>query len=82
MKEHLKKGADPNYVSSQYGSCTPLHAACANNHPKVVEVLLEHEGTKIWALDRIGYTPLHYVCDRQYTECFKEFESQLDDFDG
>ena len=75
----LKQGADPNYQPF-YGKWTPLHAACANNHPMVVKALVKNKAN-VSARDRIEYTPLHVACMYGYMGCVGEFD-QFKDVDA
>ncbi len=72
----LGKGADPDY-HPYYGKWTPLHAACANNHPGVVKALVKGKAN-VTAKDRIDYTPLHVACMYGYMECVRAFDEYKD----
>uniref|UniRef100_A0A3Q3XGA2 SOCS box domain-containing protein n=1 Tax=Mola mola TaxID=94237 RepID=A0A3Q3XGA2_MOLML len=55
IQKLLDAGADPRTAGRKQH--TPLHNACANCSPRIVEVLLQH-GAKADAANCAGYTPL------------------------
>jgi ankyrin repeat protein len=54
----LKKGADPNTVSTTGYMCTALHGASIQGNAAMVKTLIENGATKM-AADQNGDTPLH-----------------------
>ena len=52
----LKKGADPNTVTSN--QWTALHYACTNGHVDIVELLCCQYGANVHVVDNSGRTPL------------------------
>ena len=56
-EELIVAGADVNEVNAGNG-WTPLHAAAANGHPKMCQLLISH-GAQVNAQDENGMTPLH-----------------------
>ncbi|KAL6887054.1 putative ankyrin repeat protein [Trichoderma evansii] len=76
VRELLKRGISIDHNSS-WG--TVLHIA-AENYPKTIEVLLEHDpkpdlesvcGETVWPMSHIGCTPLQLACLYQAPECVK-----------
>ena len=63
--ELLQKGAPPNsdYYTRERDGRTPLHKACASNHPHCTELLIKF-GAIVAATDNNGWTPLHWACSR------------------
>ncbi|MFL5759338.1 MAG: ankyrin repeat domain-containing protein [Thermomicrobiales bacterium] len=53
----LDRGAEPNRVSQNLNTNTPLHAAVAGNQRESVVLLLQH-GANVNATDAGGWTPL------------------------
>ena len=50
-------------------SQTALHAACLNNHPKIVGVLLKARADVNIQSSFTRCTPLHYACGLGHLEC-------------
>lgn len=48
---------------------TPLHAACKNNHPACVRLLLQRPGVCVNQYDMSGYTPLIVASMSGATDC-------------
>ncbi|KAI9041198.1 ankyrin repeat domain-containing protein [Aspergillus affinis] len=58
-EELIKKGA--NSIATQDDQQTPLHKASDKGYPGVVRQLLKHEDPMVDAIDRDGWTALHYA---------------------
>ena len=67
----LKKGAPPNsdYYKTEYQGRTPLMMACEFNHPSSAEYLIKCGARLSDTNDLRRWTPLHYACDRNSTDC-------------
>jgi ankyrin repeat protein len=62
----VEAGANVNEANPGNG-WTPLHAAAANGHTRMVETLIE-QGADINAQDLAGSTPLHLAAARGHTD--------------
>ena len=59
----LDKGADVNSVHGPLGY-RPLHVACRHNHPEIATLLLDIQGTDMYATCDSGDTALHVAAVR------------------
>lgn len=60
---------DPSLVQvTDKDGYTPLHRACYNNHPQLVDLLLQY-GADIHAQTEMGWQPLHSCCQWNHVEC-------------
>ena len=70
MKVLINCGADPNILMSD--NETLLHHACKRNKYKQAEVLLQNgANVNIKGRDEWGYTPLHWVAQKGYSDIIR-----------
>jgi ankyrin repeat protein len=51
-------------ADADVSSCNPLHSACRHGSLHVIRYLVATPGVNIQAVDRFGYTALHWACIR------------------
>ncbi len=70
--ELLQRGVPPYSVfyTREHRGWTPLHTACANNHPCSAELLIKF-GAIVTATDNNGWTSLHSACYRNSKDTAK-----------
>ena len=64
-------GVDVNIAN--FAGYTPLFEAMGNGHPEVVELMLNHEDTKLDIITSDGEIALHTACRSRHAYCVRFF---------
>ena len=69
-KDFLKRGAEVNEKDYWHNGCTPLHAACERDNPKLVMLLIEY-GAEVNSKNKKRKTPLHVASEKDCSKTAK-----------
>ena len=73
----LKKGADPNTVTSN--QWTALHYACTNGYVDIVELLCRQYGANVHVVNNYGQTPLDAAQEKGHENIVKSLNEFIND---